>query len=1133
MHKTTDNYKYLLTKSKNIYLVFFLFINFTVCLLFGNEIKIITDGVQQEYFLGSSLIDSSSIEVLTYDSLKCLNWTYNNNKQTLFFNEAPDSGIIFTIKYFDDFLKFPQKINLYNKNYISLFDTFHLKNDFSIVEMKKEENLDINGFKTFSVSVDNNGAVFLEQGLDIRIGGYIRPGTELSAHISDQSSSIENTTKEISEFDLIYLQLKDPSFSLIAGDQYINRNEKSLYSDKKKIKGISASLKKTLFDVNLFGSFTGGSFIIENINCKEGLAGPYFFKGKGENGYIQPINGTVKIKHNGKELKENIDYSIDYNFGSVTLENNILIRNNDILISEYEYKLFDYQQFLYGLNTGISFIDSSLHVKGSLWVNSDNKNNPIDRTFTENELNRIKNIGDTLPLLSSEIKVDSKDVSSYSQIYPLYKKAYNQYGGYYFVYSQYNLNSPENKEGYYQVWFTDVGENNGEYNIDTVILSSVVFEIFTYKGEKQGRYTSNGQVSTPQRNITGELTTEYVHNNFNFNLMVAGENCDKNTFSSKDDKDNNSSAVKMNFLIGKKKDTKVWLSGSYNYNSQNFTNDIFSKYELKNIWNDTNQYVNSDNHYYNLLTGFFPVNWLQTEIAFGQRINGFQLKSSKLSNQTKLFIGKSNLCYNGFYSNYNNSNDFNNHRFENLSLTIPFNNITNDFLVSEEWENKKNRQNTGNVKGKIGVSYLPIPISESFIYESYQKGLNLFNSRDTSHSYIWEQNIICKPLTNWNVNGHSYYLKNVTEKKYEETTLLIRLDNEYSFKNVLISQTYSTSFEKASSFIQIPVYAGKGLGTYMYDSILKEFVPHIPGDWYMQEQELSDELSNLRVKKTELSFKWSLEPWKNISGILSDLFWEGNLELNEQLDAEEKRFISWIPGIYSLKNYKDSLFAKNKIQNAELSYRQDLTLRPKNNKHFSITSFIVPSLKKVRTFYESSLGAGLSYYYVKDKIFFSSILLFKKVTHDDNSNFQDLMFKDFSDEFTEKYNIIKSMPIYFKENIGFTSQTGMLKSKISVFENSRFYYQFTPGIQWQSEKAINADISYTYSYVPFIENKDYRIAQGFKSGKSHIISLEANAKAGKNIILNSMYRYENNYQKKVEEKREVNQVFSLEAKVVF
>lgn len=1096
------------------------------------DTTIISNGSQLCYKLHDYRIDSASIAVTYLQDKIFPDWSYDRDSNLLILSSPVDSGDTFTITYKKDYLKFPKKTFLYEKKYLSSSDTIYNIKKLTLTDLRNTEQLLLSGYKSFSVSADNQGSVNLEQGLDIRIGGYIRPGMELSAHLNDQGSSLEGETREISEFDLIYVQLKDPTFNVIAGDQYVNWMDKGLLSQQKKIKGISAAIDKKNIDIKAFGSLSGGSYVVQNIECKGGVQGPYYLKGKGENGYINPISGTIKIRLNGKELQEGEDFKVDYDFGFITLKNNRIVNDKDIIIAEYEYKMFNYQQVLAGLNTSIKSKDSSLRIQGSLWTDQDNKNNPIDITLSNREKEILQTSGDSLPLISTEAVVDPNDVPTKSVIYPLYKKIKDPNGRYIYEYKQYDPTKPKENTGYFQVWFTDVGEKNGEYEKDSTFNNDQFFYIYIYKGEARGRFSPIQKLPAPERKVSGELVGEYEKKYIQLKSHFAGENRDKNTFSSKDDKDNNSLASKNSLYLGDKDKKGIYFLSNYSYISKRFSREIISKYERLKNWNDTSSTSGSNVNIYDLTLGISPKSWFKTEMTYGQYLQDSLVKNEKISNTTMLHIGVARLNYTGTYFRHFQSDDLLNSRNDEIITSFELKDHSIDYSIRGEWNTSLSDHNFGQIENMITYNFFPLRLNETFSFISFRQGEKLISSKDTGYSILWEQSINFKPVSVWNFRGRTIYNKKLTKGESENKTLLLDIENNITYSNFYLLQQYSTNFEKASLFIQVPVFAGKGLGTYMYDPDLRQYVSRTPGDWFMEQREVFDQSSDQRVRKTKFIMNWSFQPSKKGKGILNDLSWEGNLYLDEHVDAEEKKMSSWFPGYKTINDYSNNKSNDEKVRYSDLSYRQAVNWLPKEHKELSLSLYISPALKKIRTYHENSLETGYDFNRRGNVLSLENKTKYLKLKHEDKSN-NEMKFNDLNSEFNQKILIYNPFYLSLKENIGFADQENNLEEKLDLFHiDSSFYYQLSTGIRWESQKLGSAEIYYTFSDIPGKERLDYRIANGFQSGRSHVVTANVNIQASKYLQINCLYRGEVNKRNKFTENI-LSQILTMEAKVLF
>ncbi|MCX7727613.1 MAG: hypothetical protein N2053_12285, partial [Chitinispirillaceae bacterium] len=360
---------------------------------------IIADGTPGPYRLGKFFVDTSTIKITRVDSGYIPSFTYIREVNGILFSDPIDSGVKLNFHFETDYYGLPKVLSLFKKQYWDPTDTSLIskkelpKQDLSSLLTK--ENVIVSGYKSIGVSASTSGLLNIEQALDITIGGEIRPGTELKAHLNDQGSSLEGTTREISEFDMIYISLKDPLFNIVVGDQYIEWMQKGIIAGKKKIKGISAEFTPKNATFSAFGALAGGRFTVQTWKGTAGQ-GPYVFSGNGESGFITPVAGSIKISVNGKicEEGEDKDFTVDYDLGTFTFTPKILIKPEDLIRAEYEYKMFDYQKTITGSSINKSFLDSHLIVNGIIWTEIDNKNAPLELVLTERNIEILKSCGD-------------------------------------------------------------------------------------------------------------------------------------------------------------------------------------------------------------------------------------------------------------------------------------------------------------------------------------------------------------------------------------------------------------------------------------------------------------------------------------------------------------------------------------------------------------------------------------------------------------------------------------------------------------------------------------------------------------------------------------------------------------------
>jgi hypothetical protein len=1105
------------------------------------------DGSRGPYCIGSSFADTATLTIKFSDSAAIPPWTIISDRNAIFFSQPIDSGVPIHITFHTIFYGVPKIFSLYTKTYLDRFDTTQRQDTFIAHAgvPQREEKLNVSGYKSVGVSVGSFGQVNLEQGLDVQIGGEIRPQTTVKAHLSDQGSSLDGQTREISDFDMIYITLDDPSFHAVAGDQYVGWPFKGLLSGQKKIKGLSANYSpmKTPFSLGAFGALAGGQVAIETKQGRTGVQGPYYLSGNGEQDFIQPVTGTVKVRLNGRELEEGTDkdFIVDYQLGTISFTPKNLIKDEDLIRIEYEYKLFNYQRVLFGTTAAFAPADSSFSVQGVFWSESDNKNNPIDLTLTNPEIAALQSAGDHPPYASTAKPVHPNDVASESQFYPLYRKSVAGTDTF-FVYTPFNLDHPDSVLGFYYVWFRQI--KAGEKGSYRILSTDLRGPIYTFAGKDSGTYTDLSPLPSPEARRSGEIKAEVKLKNLSATLDIAGQDIDHNLFSSLDDKDNLASATSFTFLAGTKdRDRRsVWLSGSHRFVSRRFDAEVLSAYDRKEQWDDTSLSQNDAGHQqWDATGGATPLRGLQTSLSYGQDRTDSLLVTDRLSPSLQYaWNNRFLLDYGGSFFRHLDPGEKGTGRREHGSVQLTFPRQTYGLFYRDEWRSDSRARGSGLYEGGVSYAFSPLSLKEQLSYMSRRKIRSGESwSADTGYSVRWEQSFDHSLLPSWHVTGSSSFDRTENYGASRTATMLLDLVSDVTPKNYGFSsrQHFRTNTEMTSSFIQIPVFAGKGMGTYVYDSVRNEYVPHVPGDYFMQQQEVYDQsqggINGLRVRKTSTDITWAYEPKRHYNGILNDLSWQGALFCEEHVDAGQNSLQTWIPGYSSIASYFGNTSAGEPIRYADLSYRQDIDWKPRHDSAATAKGrlSITPAYRKIRGYIEGSVETRLESFRTVHLWTFGGALNLLSLNHNDTTGIDNYSVYDRRLELSQKYRLFNGANLSLQEVTGLAHKTTGPPSSQTVPFDSTFYYQIVPSFTWQPSQKATLTAMYTYSVVPLQGEMDYRMARGFLGGISHQIGINADIKMGERLLIVGTYRGDVRKPINAVSFNPANHVFSLEVRV--
>ena len=1074
---------------------------------YGTDIdtSLVGNGGPGPYQLGKYFIDAASIRLAFADTAKrrMPSHTYVDELNALLFSEPIDSGMAIKVHFQTSRYGLPRIYSLFDKSYIGPRDTLLRTLDTGVrvpVNAFAEENLTLSGFKSVGVSVNNLGSMNLEQAVDVTLSGDIAPHTTLSGHLTDQGTSLEGATREVSDLDMVYVSLENPHYNALVGDQYAEWQAGGMFSGKKKIKGISAGLSLPGVSIKGFGALAGGNFTIQTITGKNGLQGPYMLTGNQESGFIMPIQGTVKVSIGGKKSSEGIDqdFTVDYDLGSVTFTPRILIRDEDIIKLEYEYRVFDYQRTFTGAALSASSPDSSVTAVGSLWYETDNKNQPLDMTLSDADKALLASEGDTSKLRFSGRLIDPKDVAWQSSQQPLY--TIDSLKHYHFT--RFNPQNPNNNQGFYYVAFQKTDLGKGDYNLDIDSMKAYpgLGDIYMYAGSGNGNATLP-PIPLPQSTMTGEIMTKARFARWaSATLDIAGTDHDRNLFSGSGGQNVNGAAVNGSFTLGAKRTDRrsLWLDLKQTYITPGMTTEVSSAFDRNRTWDDTTSTTLTGRRQSWESTGGAALgNNTLTEMTYGQYLHDGRLVDDRIENSTHVTLQKHLLLdYDGNFFRHLTDNGTDRTRRDDGHLN--FNSDRADFSLEckDEWRTLTSAPNRGMAGAGAGMVFRPLSLHESVFYSLFRQGAyEIFSAADTGHSLLWDNELSRAFTPSWHVNLSSHYLTQDIYNQEKTSTVLITAQDEVSMPKSGFStrQTYQVNIERAATFVQVPVPVGKGLGDYVWNDTLKEYVPGKNGDYTIQEQQVYGGASDSRVRKTQLNVTWSKNHShkRRLPGILADFDWNGIFNSDEQMSLDQPLpASSWIPGYGSLFD-KDSI-NDSAVRFADISYRQNVEWNPDSLPGYHGQLYAQPAYKKIRDYSESGAeyGAGadrtIKAWNVGGEGSIVSVTRQSVVSSPDN-NYQ---VSDRHAQLIEKNKFYRSFSAYLKEAGGYASKT------MDGLVDGGWYYRLTPGVSWQPAEKGMADLSYTYSAVDIPGTLDYRMAQGFSAGITHTIDFSAHINFG-------------------------------------
>jgi len=779
------------------------------------------------YDNNGKVIDLSLFKV-DYSSAKIyIPEEFKNTKATISYRVFP---IDFSKKY-------------YHKSYDLLVDTNKNFNESYYYSVNSNNNsgilssnkLNKRGSISRGISFGNNQDVIVNSSLNLQLSGKINENLSILAAITDNNIPIQpdGNTQQIQEFDKVFISIFNDDTKLTVGDFNISRPTGYFMNINKRVQGASFSniVRNEKFTVknSISGAVSKGKYNRQVFNGIEGNQGPYKLKGADNETYLIVIAGSEKVYIDGKLLKrgQEYDYKIDYNTAELTFTPNQPITKDRRIVVEFEYSDKSYARFL------VTNSNEFINEKGKFWLNiyseQDSKNQSIHQEIDDNDKSVLYNVGDSIHQAFT-YNIDSVEFNNNYVLYKMVDTTINSY-----FYDSVFVYSTNPDSAFYQLGFSYVGENNGNYIQVQSSANGRVYEwVAPVNGIPSGNHEPVILLVTPKKKqmlSTGGIYK--ISKNLEANFEFALTNNDINTFSPKHNEDNVGYALKSGIThIIPLKDTTVYIKTVANYQLTDTYFDPIERFrssEFERDWNLINKSIADKEHFCNSNFEFkhlkygnanYNIEYLNRDKDFNAYRNNFNSKFT--SNGFTIDLNASLL---------NSLDEINNTQFlrhkANLSKSISFikigvfeeqeNNqwslINNDSLLGNSFSYSKLGvfiQNHDSAKNKLFARYSQrkdfLPYGGNLNYSTFAEVFNvgthfLKNPKNSLKlSFDYRKLSVIDTLTSLNT---------------PEDNITGRLEYNFKlFKNAISSGTFyeiGSGMEVKREFSYLEVAAGQGV----------------------------------------------------------------------------------------------------------------------------------------------------------------------------------------------------------------------------------------------------------------------------------------------------------------------------------
>ncbi len=398
--------------------------------------------------------------------------------------------------------------------------------------------LEYNGAFSRGISVGNAQNLVLNSAFNLNLAGKIGDDIEILAAITDNNIPLqaEGNTRQLSEFDKIYIQIKKKNNTLLAGDYELTRPNSYFLNYYKKVQGATFTnltewkdLKSSLLTKAAF-AIAKGKFARYTVPVAEGNQGPYRLIGAEGTSLIIVLAGTEKVYLDGQLLVrgQDADYVVDYNRGELTFTPRHLINQASRVIVEFEYSDQSYLRSIYALSA--EWKTTQLRAHFNYYSEQDSKSSTGTQALDSLDKIALRDAGSNPDAAATSSITQPTDGFSANRIQ--YQQKDTVVNNRHYSVLVYSVNADSAK---YLATFTPVGDGKGNYIQSTSVANGRVYQWVApdAQGNPQGGFEPVKKLVAPsaQQMLTGgvdyqfskhgKLSSEAAFSVFTPNLFAA------------------------------------------------------------------------------------------------------------------------------------------------------------------------------------------------------------------------------------------------------------------------------------------------------------------------------------------------------------------------------------------------------------------------------------------------------------------------------------------------------------------------------------------------------------------------------------------------------------------------------------
>ncbi len=343
------------------------------------------DGTWGPYVLSPFLL-KNSVDVTLNDS--SAHYSVSYDRGILFFNHPITERDTVRCKY----MTLPFSLENQYYRWSESEDTVEVEEKATYTEKDDKQQVRFGGEKRFSISLGNRKDFSIDQSTRLCMEGKISGDLRIEGELSDENLPMnpEGITQEITDFEKAYLKVGNDNVSLLLGDTDLSFNAARDHRQpiERKVEGISGKLIKDNFSCDATVSLAKGNRKKLRLKGKAGKQGPYVLSRE------KPVvSGSERVYVDGRELKREKDYMIDYPIGQVFFKSSFPITGGEDILFYFEEADGDYRREIYEFEAAVT---GDFSFGFGLFRESDNGKHPTTIVLSELDREIISSSSDSV-----------------------------------------------------------------------------------------------------------------------------------------------------------------------------------------------------------------------------------------------------------------------------------------------------------------------------------------------------------------------------------------------------------------------------------------------------------------------------------------------------------------------------------------------------------------------------------------------------------------------------------------------------------------------------------------------------------------------------------------------------------------